>query len=145
MKIEVGTTYNVCNKWKKSYEEIEYYLHEDGRVVSVSTLWRSGNVNITPVNEDEVEALEEAIADDEYVFEPYAFEEFEFCDSWDGVSEDLNFITDKWTEEQKDAITEAHEEGEDFINDILENLEFYPDDNEVFIHNGILVEVFEGY
>lgn len=144
MKIEIGKTYNVCNKWKKSYEEIETYLHEDGRVVTVATLWRSGNVNVTPQNEDEVEALEFAIANDDDVFEPYAFEEFEFCDSWDGVSEDLEFIGD-WKEEEKDAITHEHEEGDEFINTILEDLEFYPEDSEVFIHNGVIVEVFEGY
>lgn len=140
MKIEIGKTYNVCNKWKKSYEEIEYFAHEDGRMVSVATLWRSGNVNITPQNEEEVEWLTDAIADDDSAFEPYMFEEFEFCDSWDGISEDLNFHGE-WNEEDKEAITEEHEEGDDFISTILEeNYEFYSEDSEVFIHNGILVE-----
>jgi len=140
MKIEIGKTYNVCNKFKKSYEEVEYFAHDDGRMVTVTTLWRSGNLNITPVNEDEVEMLEEAAADDEYMFEPYIFEEFEFCDSWDGVSEDLDFVGD-WNEEDKKAITEAHEEGDEFISTILEdNFGFYSEESEVFIHNGILVE-----
>lgn len=139
MKIEIGKTYNVCNKWKKSYEEVEYFRHDDGRMVSVTTLWRSGNINITPLNEDEVEWLTDAI-ESEDVFEPYMFEEFEFQDSWDGVSEDLDFIGE-WNEEDKEAITEVHEEGDDFISSILEDqFEFYSDDAEVFIHNGVLIE-----
>ena len=147
MKIEIGKTYSVCPKWKKSFEEIEYFRHEDGRCVAVDVLWRSGSVNITPQNEDEVQWLEEAIADedgDNGAFEPYSFEEFEFSDSWDGISEDLNFHGE-WTEEDKEAITEAHEEGDDFISTILEEFEFFSDDAEVFMHNGIMVELFEGY
>lgn len=139
MKIEIGKTYNVCNKWKKSYEEWEFFKHDDGREVRVSTLWRSGNVNITPQNEEEVEWLTDAI-DSEDSFEPYMFEEFEFQDSWDGVSEDLDFYGE-WAEEDKEAIIEAHEEGDEFISTILEEqFDFYSNDCEVFIHNGILVE-----
>ena len=147
MKIEIGKTYNVCPKWKKSFEEIEYFRHEDGRCVAVDVLWRSGSVYITPQNEDEVTWLEEAIADEDGkngAFEPYSFEECEFSDSWDGISEDLNFYGDAWTEEDKDKIIEAHEEGDDFISTILEDNEFFSDDAELFIHNGIMVELFEG-
>lgn len=144
MKIEIGKTYSVCPKWKKSYEETEYFVHEDNRVVGVSTLWRSGNVNITPQNEDEVEVLMDAIADEDGKdgpFEPYGFEEYEFTDSWDGISEDLSFLGAGWTDEDKEKITELHEEGDDFISTILEEqFEFYSDDAEVFMHNGILVE-----
>lgn len=144
MKIEIGKTYSVCPKWKKSYEETEYFVHEDNRVVGVSTLWRSGNVNITPQNEDEVEVLMDAIADEDGEdgpFEPYGFEEYEFTDSWDGISEDLTFLGAGWTDEDKEKITELHEEGDDFISTILEEqFEFYSDDAEVFMHNGILVE-----
>ena len=144
MKIEIGKTYSVCPKWKKSYEETEYFVHEDNRVVGVSTLWRSGNVNITPQNEDEVEVLMDAIADEDGKdgpFEPYGFEEYEFTDSWDGISEDLTFLGVGWTDEDKEKITELHEEGDDFISTILEEqFEFYSDDAEVFMHNGILVE-----
>jgi len=139
MNIEIGKTYNVCNKWKKSYEEWEFFKHDDGREVRVSTLWRSGNVNITPQNEEEVEWLTDAI-DSEDSFEPYMFEEFEFQDSWDGVSEDLDFYGE-WVEEDKEAIIEAHEEGDDFISTILEEqFEFYSNDCEVLIHNGVLIE-----
>jgi len=148
MKIEIGKTYNVCPKWKKSFEEIEYFRHDDGRVVGVSTLWRSGSVNITPQNEEEVKWLEDALADEEGdsgAFEPYDFEEFEFSDSWDGVSEDIDFLGKGWTEEEQNKITEAHEEGDDFISTILEEFDFFSDDAEVFMHNGIMVELFEGY
>jgi len=139
MKIEIGKTYNVCNKYKKSFEEIEYFQHEDGRVVSVSTLWRSGNINITPQNEDEVQWLTDAI-DSEDAFEPFDFEEVEFCDSWDGVSEDLDFHGE-WKEEDKDTITETHEEEDEFISCILEEkFEFHSNDSETFIHGGIMVE-----
>jgi len=146
MKIEIGKTYNVCPKWKKSFEEIEYFRHEDGRCVAVDVLWRSGSVYITPQNEDEVTWLEEAIADEDGEkgsFEPYSFEECEFSDSWDGISEDLDFHG-KWNEEDKEAIIEAHEEGDDFISTILEEFEFFSDDAELFMHNGIMVELFEG-
>jgi hypothetical protein len=139
MKIEIGKTYNVCNKWKKTYEEVEYFAHDDGRRVSVTTLWRSGSINITPQNEDEVEWLTDAI-DSEDTFEPYMFEEYEFCDCWDGISEDLDFHGE-WKEEDKDTITKTHEEEDEFISSILEEkFEFSSEDAEVFIHNGILVE-----
>ncbi|MDB4351076.1 hypothetical protein OAA34_00015 [bacterium] len=148
MKIEIGKTYSVCPKWKKSFEEVEYFRNEDGRVVAVNVLWRSGSVLITPQNEEEVKWLEDALADEDGkdgAFEPYSFEDFEFSDTWDGVSEELQFIGKGWTEEEQDIITEAHEEGDEFISTILEENEFFSEDAEVFMHNGIMVELFEGY
>lgn len=143
MKIEIGKTYEVVPSWKKSYCEIEYFEKSDdpNKVVAVETLWRSGTVRITPQNEEEVKWLEEGMAgEDGDVFEPYSFEDFEFCDSWDGVSEDLQFIGDSWTEEEIEAITEKHETGDDFISEILEEHDYHSSDSEVFIYNGIEVE-----
>lgn len=141
MNIEVGVTYTICPKWKKSIEETEFYLHEDdGRMVGVTTLWRSGSFDITPQDLDEVEQLVIALNTDDEVFEPYGFEDCQLNETWDGCAEDLSFVTDKWNEEQQEEITEAHEEGEDFINEILESRGFYPEDMELFIHNGIMIE-----
>ena len=139
MIIELNKTYNIAPKWKKSLVEEEFFTHEDGRVIGVSTLWRSGSFNITPQNEDEVKELTEAL-ESEDTFEPYSFEDYEMCDMWDGCSEDIYFYTKKWTEEQKEAIQEAHDEGDDFISNILEEFEFYPDDCEVQVFNGIMIQ-----
>ena len=54
MEIEIGKVYSVSPKYKKSFEEVESFTHEDGRSVTVSILWRGGTVNITPMTAEEV-------------------------------------------------------------------------------------------
>lgn len=141
MKIEIGKTYQIVPKYKKSYCEIEYFEHAENpnKVVSVETLWRSGTFNITPQNTDEVEMIEHAMKTED-VFDPYSFEDFEFCDSWDGISEDLEFLGADWTEEEIQLIEEKRESGEWFISELLEEQNYHSTDSEVFIYNGIEVE-----
>lgn len=144
MNIEIGKCYQITPKWKKSVQEIEYFRNQDGtKIVECSVLWRSGTFRVTPQNEDEVEALEYAIANDDDAFEPYSFEEFEFLDTWDGCSEDLEFTSNgaEWTDEEIQMIENEREE--EFLSTVLEEREFDSYDSEIFIHNGIEVEEVE--
>lgn len=144
MNIEIGKCYQITPKWKKSVEEIEYFTNRDGtKTVACSILWRGGTFRVTPQNEDEVEMLKEHLEDDSMVFEPYSFEEFEFLDTWDGCSEDLEFFsngadTDIWTDEEIEEIETEREE--EFLSTVLENRDFNSTDCEIFIHNGIEAE-----
>ena len=72
MLIEIGKTYEVTPSWKKSYEELEIFEHEDTKqCIGVRTLWRAGTVRIVPQNEDEVNMLHDAVEhDDGDIFEP---------------------------------------------------------------------------
>lgn len=141
MNIEAGKCYQITPKWKKSVEEVEYFTNLDGtKTVEVSVLWRSGTFRVTPQTADEVEALEYALANDDDVFEPYAFEEYEFIDTWDGVSEDVEYSTNggEWSDEEMEEIETEREE--EFLSTILEERGYDPSDCEVFIHNGIEAE-----
>lgn len=144
MNIEIGKCYEVSPKWKKSFVETEYFTNRDGtKTVAVETCWRGGTVRVTPQNEDEVEWLQTALDSAEESdygdeFEPYDFEEFEFIDSWDGVSEDYHFTSNgaEWTDEQMESLQEAMEE--DFASSVLEEAGYDSSDCEVIIYNGIV-------
>ena len=139
--IEIGKTYEVTPTWKKSYEELEIFEHEDTKqCIGVRTLWRSGSMRITPQNEDEVNMLHDALEhDDGDIFEPQdLFEEVEFMDCWDGCSEDLEFYGDANPDEV--AIREEYDEGDDFISNLMEKYGYYPMDLEVFLHNQLDIE-----
>tara|TARA_A100001035_G_scaffold55991_2_gene41347 strand:- start:2126 stop:2572 length:447 start_codon:yes stop_codon:yes gene_type:complete len=142
--IEIGKTYEVTPSWKKSYEELEIFEHEvTKQCIGVRTLWRAGTVRIVPQNEDEVNMLHDAVEhDDGDIFEPQdLFEEVEFCDCWDGVSEDLEFYGDANPDEV--AIREQYDEGDDFVSDLMEKFGYYPTDLEVFMHNQLDIEEVE--
>jgi hypothetical protein len=139
MKIEIGKSYEVGPKYKKSFEQCEFWRNDENKkTIGVRVLWRSGSVIITPQNEDEVQDLKDILEQKEgEYFEPDGFEECEFAECWDGVSEDLEFYGDNPDEEK---IQEKYEEGEDFVSEILEEFGYESDEIETFIWNEVEIE-----
>lgn len=142
MNIEIGKTYAVSPRWKKSFDEQEHWVNSKGQKITISTLWRSGTINITPQNEEEVswllEGLEHADSDS---FEPYAFEEHEYQSAWDGCSTDLDFsesmLKSVEDEEECERLEEGyHDEGTMF----LEEEGFDIDDSDVFMWGALDIE-----
>jgi len=141
MEIEIGKVYSVSPKYKKSFEEVESFTHEDGRSVTVSILWRGGTVNITPMTAEEVERLTLAMSnEDEDCFEPYDFDEYEFIGSYDGCSEDICY--DGCTDADEEMLQEGWENDQ---SSFLEEQGFQTDHCVVFMWNELEVENFEGY
>ena len=136
MNIEIGKRYEVAPKYKKSFEQCEFWFnHETKKTLGVRVLWRSGSVIITPQNEDEVRDLQEMLEHKEGdCFEPDGFEECEFAECWDGVSEDLEFYEENPDEEK---IREKYEDGDDFLSTILEEYGYESEDTETTIWNEI--------
>ena len=137
MKFEVGKTYDVGNKYKKSVEEFQY-LRKDGvnEHFQIETLWRSGEWRITPQNEDECEILQDAY-DNESDME-VCFEEVEFLYTDDGIYEEFKWygnLTEN-TKEQERLSEGFRDEGFCF----LEEEGFYELDPEVYIIGGIRAE-----
>lgn len=143
MNIELNKTYRVTNRWKKTFVETCYYEHEDGRVISRDTLWRSGTVLITPLTQEDVAILTEAQDEDyEVVLCLSDFEGFEFDSSWDGISEDyysddldVDNLLDSYYD--NDVMTEEYF---DFGSYIEEQLGFELVESDQFIQGSIMVE-----
>ena len=147
MKIEIGKQYNVSPRWKKSFEEIEYFINdEENGTITVSTLWRGGNVLITPQDEDEVSWLEEAVnSGDDYggSLTVTDFQEYEYDSAFDGISTDLDFLGKKeWTEEEKNQIQEDYDE--EWTSALEEKYEYHSEDLEIFFYGACDAELFEG-
>lgn len=141
MIIEIGKCYEISPKWKKSFIETEYFTNGNGKTVAIETCWRSGTVRVTPQNEEEVEILQSALDSAEEnecgdEFWPYDFEEFEFIDSWDGCSQDSEYLGEGWTDEEKDKIEEEFED--EFPSSVLEERGYHSSDCDVVIYNGIV-------
>jgi len=137
MKIEIGKEYAVSPRWKKSFEENEYWVDDKtGKRIVITTLWRGGTVKVTPQNEDEVEWLEDALTQgDEDAFEPYTFEEHEYDSAYDGCSVDLTF--GNIDEEEAERLQDGYdEEGTMF----LEEEGFDCDDSEVYMYGELEIE-----
>lgn len=132
--------FRVSPKYKKSVEEVEFFVNGDGERISCSVLWRSGEYIIRPTCPEEEEMLENL--DDAFVFEVTAFEDWELIETWDGCSEDISYYGVK--DEERIALMEESYEENGFW-DMCEEFDFQPDDCEIFIHNGVNVEPFEGY
>lgn len=90
VKVEIGKQYSISNRWKKSFIEITYYVKQTtADTIARETLWREGTFLVTPQNQEEVDLLMEAQAEDyEGVNYVDSFEEFEFDSCWDGICED---------------------------------------------------------
>lgn len=98
MSIVKDKTY-VVNSSRYSCEEVEHWVNGDKKVV-VTTLWKAGTVNITPRTDEEVELLVKAqshtLADR---FNPYEFTDCEFDATYDGETDDVDYLG--WTEEEE--------------------------------------------
>jgi hypothetical protein len=132
MKIEMNKSYSVSPKWKKSWIDNEFLTNDKGVIIELSTLWRSGSCVITPVNEDEVEMLTDAINNtDGDEFYPQEFEDYEFVETWDGISEDLTFGGESISEDEQKRLIEGWDEDR---YSFLEDMEgFYTDDSECIL------------
>ena len=108
MDIQIGKSYNLTNRNKKSYVEEMFYEKEDVKIRR-TVVWRSGTWEITPKNEEEVEKIKEYIDEDfDGKISPYEdFEEAEFVSSSDGVFEEWETIEG---ELDVDELMEQHEE-----------------------------------
>jgi hypothetical protein len=121
MEIEIGKTYKVSNKYKKSYVEIEELYNRDTEdTITYETGWRSGTWEITPQDSDEVEMLKEAMEDDyDDTLYPGSFNESEMIESWDGCWDDWDFsgVKSKSDEELEEFQELVQEEGVSYLLD----------------------------
>lgn len=134
-------SYKVSPKYKKSVEEVEFLRGPDDKFASVSVLWRGGEYVIHTESEEEEAMLKDL--DDAFVFEVTEFENWELLQTWDGCSEDISFIRGFSDEESEELQEEIYEEG--WWDILVERESMEPDGIEVFIHNGVIVEPWEGY
>lgn len=134
-------TYRICNKYKKSVEEVEFWRNSGTKqTLAVNVLWRYGEYLITPEDEEEEAELlryanltDEELEDDN-TFEVTAFGNWELDHTWDGCSEDVYLHWDH-SDEEYDAFMEEY--WEDRYSYLEETLGFYSEDGEIFIYNGI--------
>jgi len=119
VKIEVGKSYEVSCRFKKSVIEREFFENDYSKDITerervfCETLWRNSTWLITPQDEDEVEELERAQRQDhsEYM-EPNSFEENEMWDTFDGCSFDVYFAQTQLDEDaQEEFKDELYDEG----------------------------------
>ena len=130
MSIVKDKTY-VVNSSRYSCEEVEHWVNGDKKVV-VTTLWKGGTVNITPRTDEEVELLVKAqshsLADR---FNPYGFTDCEFDATYDGETDDVDYLG--WTEEEElEGIIDETVDGFDEQGVIyLEENGFFIEDSEL--------------
>ena len=140
MTIIRNRTY-VVNSSRYSCEEVEHWVNGDKKVV-VTTTWKAGTVNITPRTEEEVDLLVKAqshtLAD---VFKPYEFTECEFDATYDGETDDVEYLG--WTEEEElEGIIDETMEGFESEGVIyLEENGFFIDDSELVFRGEVHVHV----
>jgi hypothetical protein len=143
MIIEIGKEYAVSPRYKKSFEENEYWTDGKGKRITITTLWRGGTINITPQNQDEAAWLSQAVSqEDDDIFEPYSFEEYEYQSAWDGISVDLCF--NGFDGNDGDDLSEECQKIQDGYDEdstmFLEEEGFDIDDSEVFMYGELDVE-----
>ena len=119
VKIEIGKTYKISCANKKSVYELEYWTDESGTRIRTETMWRNGEWLIKPSDEDEVEALQNAIVqEDTDWFEPQFFEENEMQECWDGCSFDVEILEFEGSDEDRATLIEnVEEEGTGYFFD----------------------------
>lgn len=144
MQINLGQTYEVSNKYKKSFVEVtDFYCVSKKQSMSKELGWRSGTVLITPVDEYEVNQLQDAL-DNEETLRATEFQEMEFLDSWDGCWEnytsediDIDAYYDKFEEENEE------DDYYDFSEYMLEKYGFEETEFDLYILDGIVVKEVE--
>jgi len=125
----------VENAVKKSTEETEIFINEDGDRLYIHTLWRGGEYTIN-VDEEFVYPDE----DQAFVVTDY---EIEDMNNWDGCSVDFEIVSLTKSEAYKETLKECVEkiyEEEGYMG--LEEAGWNHEDTEVVIYNG--VEIREG-
>ena len=144
MIIEIGKSYEVSNKYKKCFEEMEHLKHDEKDIrATTHVVWRSGTTIITPETEEEVEMLSSEMhnsEDDE--FYPQEYEMNEFAVSTDGCSDEISFFGADLTEDEEERLIEGYyDDGNSFLDE--EGFTTY--DNETIIYGELEIKEFEGY
>jgi len=141
MIIEVGKTYNVSNKNRKTVVEVEMYQHKSNSLRGVNTgiIWRTGEFSIQVTDEEEAQSLQDMI-DNGTEFCTDAFQEIEMESCWDGCGEDLEAWTCGWASgEFEDFLNEYYEAGQGGYEFLTER-DFEPSECIWYISSGIIVE-----
>lgn len=130
------------NKFKKSFEEIEYFVNDELNVsVAVRTGWRYGTVRFDIEDWDELDNYES----DDYELEVSNMDEFEFIGCYDGCWTDIEVFSKGDMQEDelealREKITVAYDE--DGFDGLVEN-GFESDDYEAWIWGPMEVEKVE--
>jgi len=106
MQIEIGKSYIVTPKLKKSVVEVEMYSPaniDNGKGLNTEILWRSGTFQVNIEDEDERDALQNLVDDEDGEWCSDDYTSCEMHDCWDGISEDFVFYSN-WTEEEKEEL-----------------------------------------
>ena len=126
------STYRVEPIWKKSVEETFTFSHPDYEdVIEVEETYRWGEYDITPTNDEELDAL--LNRDDDEPFCPFDFNDCEVIEVWDQSSRFEYSLMDD------DVFETMREETDDFDAMTLEELGWSPD-FQTRIYGGITVE-----
>jgi hypothetical protein len=141
MIIEVGKTYDVSNKNKKTVVEVEMYRHkdEDLRGVNTEIVWRTGEFSIYIESEEEAESLQDMF-DGGTEFCTDAFNTFEMESCWDGQGEDLEPWTCGWSSGEFEDFLNEYYDAEEGGYDFLMERDFEPFECIWYIANGIIVK-----
>jgi hypothetical protein len=141
MIIEVGKTYDVSNKNKKTVVEVEMYRHKDEDLKGVNTeiVWRTGEFSIYIESEEEAESLQDMF-DGGTEFCTDAFNTFEMESCWDGQGEDLEPWTCGWSSGEFEDFLNEYYDAEEGGYDFLMERDFEPFECIWYIANGITVE-----
>lgn len=144
---EIGKSYTITNRYKKSYVEETYYEKDDVKIKR-EIGWRTGTWVITIENQEEAEKLEKFTKED-YEGEIVPYEEFEnaeFENSWDGCWEDWEVINgDLAIDEMMENHETNTEEDEDYeffsFDEFLEDGEgFEITDDKSYFSGSLTVE-----
>jgi len=141
MIIEVGKTYNVSNKNKKTVVEVEMYRHKNNKLRGVNTeiIWRTGDFTIEIFDEEEAERLQDMLdGGEEFCTDSFEMVEMESC--WDGCGEDLVPWTCGWSSGEFEDFLNEYYDAEEGAYDFLTERDFEPMECIWYIANGITVE-----
>jgi hypothetical protein len=141
MIIEVGKTYDVSNKNKKTVVEVEMYRHKDEDLKGVNTqiVWRTGEFSIYIESEEEAESLQDMF-DGGTEFCTDAFNTFEMESCWDGQGEDLEPWTCGWSSGEFEDFLNEYYDAEEGGYDFLMERDLEPFECIWYIANGIIVK-----
>jgi len=145
MKLEIGKTYIITNRFKKTVVEVEQYLPpKPQKGLNVNLIWRSGTFLVTPQNQDEIDELlccHDAKEPDDFCTD--TFEEWEMDNTWDGVDEYFSYWSN-WTETEKEVFDNEYDNDPYSSRyDFLTEQGYMPDGCTWYIENGIEIEPLE--
>jgi hypothetical protein len=131
----IGQTYTVSNAEKKSVVEVIEMRNQNHPdvVLRIEEVYRAGEWDITPTNEEEVSRLLEHDEDED--FEPTTFADFEFVELFDCHSRDVEIHGFS-----QERYNELENETDYFDQSTLQDLGWYEDEVETLVIGPINVE-----